>query len=173
MPLSCVRPGQGCTWWTGAALGSVPPLSAVPLLVEAVEDWWKCQRLTGCEEQFQALGWEVRTSALGARSGGLQALLLPRLTGGFTVVVDPESTPAQVDAAPALVRRWRLAHEYGHTFFYTRRPVPRRSRPPTVEEELFCDAFANALLGAAFWSVARAECLTIPTPSQEGIQFVG
>ncbi len=91
---------------------------------------------------------------LGAERSGLQALLMPRLSGGFEFVLDAAPTPEQAAAGAGghgLVE-WRLAHEYAHTFFYARRHVPRRPRPACREEELFCDAFANALLGAAWFS---------------------
>lgn len=89
----------------------------------------------------------MRLSRLGARDGGLQALLLPRV-GGFTAVIDPDPTPEQAAAGhpPQLVQGWRLAHEYAHTFFFARRHVPRRAAAASVDEERFCDAFASALV---------------------------
>ena len=75
-------------------------------------------------------------------------MLLPRLRGGFHIVVDPEPTPDQrrQGVPAAIVTGWRLAHEYAHTFFYAARCVPRRAAPATPAEEAFCDAFANELL---------------------------
>lgn len=136
-------------WWTGAAFASPPTAGDAPGVVLHVQRWWRAQSLWGCREQAQALGWEVRTARLGAERSGLQAVLMPRLSGGFVFVLDTAPTTGQAAAGaggPRLLE-WRLAHEYAHTFFYARRLVPRRPRPACREEEVFCDAFANALLG--------------------------
>lgn len=131
------------------SLAAVPPPANACHAVRQVEAWWRSQGLWGCREQVEALGWDVRVAPLGAADGGLQAMLMPRLSGGFALVVDPDPTPRQAAAGTrreGLVE-WRTAHEYAHTFFYARRAVPRRAVAPCVTEERFCDAFANALLG--------------------------
>jgi hypothetical protein len=131
------------------SLDAVPPPAGARHAVRQVEAWWRSQRLWGCREQVEALGWVVRIAPLGAADGGLQAILMPRLSGGFALVVDPDPTPWQ--AAAGTLRKglveWRTAHEYAHTFFYARRAVPRRAVAACAAEEQFCDAFANALLG--------------------------
>lgn len=146
-PLPGARPSDAA-WWTGAGLRAVPGAEAVSPVVDAVRDWWSREGVAGCEAQMARLGWAVRGTQLGAASGGLQALLLPRLSGGFTVVVDPDRTPAQIASQvdPVLVRQWRLAHEYAHTFFYRQRDVPRRGGRPGQSEEVFCDLFADQIL---------------------------
>lgn len=127
------------------ALREVPEADGVGRIVDAVKEWWSSEGATGCEDQMARLGWTLRENRLGAAAGGLQALLLPRLYGGFAVVVDPDLTPEQVAAQldPILVRRWRVAHEYAHTFFYGHGSVPRRGSRPGPAEEVFCDQFAN------------------------------
>ncbi len=42
--------------------------------------------------------------------------------------------------------RFRVAHEFAHTFFYRRGVPPRRAHHPGRVEEQFCDRFAAALL---------------------------
>jgi hypothetical protein len=100
---------------------------------------------------FAAMGWRVRVEEIEAVTGGQQALLLPRRSGGFTAVVDPRPTPLErASHVPAQrLRRARLAHEFAHSFFYTGGSPPRRSAPPTPAEERFCDAFAEAIAGRA------------------------
>lgn len=151
------QPAQADTWWTGAAFATPPPVTDAPAVVRSVQEWWDSQGLRGCQEQTAALGWEVRTASLGAAQSGLQAVLMPRLSGGFALVVDPEPTPEQaaVGVGPEMLFEWRIAHEYAHTFFYARRKVPRRPRQACCAEELFCDAFANALLGTTLISTGQ------------------
>lgn len=105
---------------------------------------------------MKVLGWSVEYRALDAARGGHRALLLPRLAGGFHVVVDPHPSPQEraEGVASDLVARWRLAHEYAHTFFYAPNHVPRRATAPSAAEEAFCDAFANGLFATALSSRA-------------------
>jgi hypothetical protein len=74
---------------------------------------------------------------------------------GFQLAVDP--TPrGGWDETPAAARlritrhrrRFRIAHELGHTLFFTRRRGcgPRRARPWAATEEDWCDEFARQLL---------------------------
>jgi hypothetical protein len=147
-------PGAGDAWWTGATFAQVPEPGQAGAVAEQVVGFWHNYGVEDARGMFDALGWTVRLSPLGASGGGLQALLLPR-PGGFTAVIDPNPTPQQAAAqhGAGVVRRWRLAHEYAHTFFYARRQVPRRPATASVEEEQFCDAFANALLDVSLSSV--------------------
>lgn len=108
------------------------------------------------EDLIAALGWRVVRRPLDATAGGLQALMGADGAGRFLFTVDERPTPVE---SAALVRaglghvarqatyRWRLAHELGHAFFYSddtsRRRLPRHE---SVEEERFCDRFADALL---------------------------
>ncbi len=126
-----------------------PRPSATSEVVDAVRRCWRRSGAWDCESQIKALGWSVEYRQLDAVRGGHQALLVPRPTGGFHVVVDPDPTPAQhaCGVESHTVIRWRVAHEYAHTFFYAHRHVPRRPTPPSADEEAFCDDFANELLG--------------------------
>ena len=99
-------------------------------------------------------GFRVREETLHAAEGRLEALLIPSRGGSFTIVIDSEPHGGWADVRPALRhelsrhrRRFRLAHEVAHTFFYDRsgdRPTPTVDR--TEGEERFCDHFAAALL---------------------------
>jgi hypothetical protein len=99
----------------------------------------------------ERLGWPIRYERLGAATGGQQAASLPRLTGGFTLLIDPDLTPTETasQAETSLVRGFRLGHELAHTLFYSETAPPRRSIEPSPLEEEFCDAFAWAVLGLA------------------------
>ncbi len=96
----------------------------------------------------ERFGWRIRVERLGARTGGQQAALLPRWAGGFTLLVDPDLTPAErsANAETAEAMRFRVAHELAHTLFYSETAPPRRAIPASRAEEDFCDAFARALL---------------------------
>lgn len=74
---------------------------------------------------------------------------------GFQIAVDPtprrgwDRTPARARARTARHRRrFRIAHELGHTLFFTRRRGygPRRACPWVATEEDWCDEFARRLL---------------------------
>jgi hypothetical protein len=93
------------------------------------------------------LGIPVRFQRMSAAKNGLQALLIPKLKGGFTIVIDPDPTPGrQEEADVADVYAVRIGHELGHTHFYTRGTPPRRCGPGGLEEERWCDQFSAELL---------------------------
>jgi hypothetical protein len=142
-------------WSTGAYLRTPPRGAEVGALVDEVRQFWREHGSAGCDSHIAALGWRVERQKLAAHAGGLQALLIPLLYGGFRFVIDPDPAPAQAAAGvpESVIFSWRLAHEYAHTFFYGRRAVPRRPSTPTRGEELFCDAFANVLLGTELSSL--------------------
>ena len=80
-------------------------------------------------------------------------LLRPRASGGFLVVLSERMATSQLGRAsaqwvtPQLLRPYVLAHELGHMLFYHRTTTPaRRAWPASDAEEVFCDAFAHALL---------------------------
>jgi hypothetical protein len=100
-------------------------------------------------------GVDVREVDLGAAEGGCEAVIAPRDTGGFVVMVDP--TPRggwsglQLEHRREVTRqrlRFRVAHELGHTLFYDCQPgrAPSRSSAGSKSEETFCDRFASSLL---------------------------
>lgn len=140
----------------GGRLTSVPHVRDVAALIEVVHN-----RLTSAlpglagaldpSRLCEYFGWHVRVERLGARDGGQQAALLPRWGGGFTILVDPDLTPAQRsdNPDPVIVARFRVGHELAHTLFYSETAPPRRAVALSPQEEEFCDAFAWALVSSS------------------------
>lgn len=101
-------------------------------------------------------GFRYRSVPLDTTAGGHEALLVPRVEGGFEILVDPlPAASLSFDDGRKQERLWRrrlrfrIAHEIGHSFFYDRRCRPaRRLLPHSDAEEVFCDQFASALLVA-------------------------
>ncbi len=99
-------------------------------------------------------GFKYQLAVLDTGCRGHEALLVPRVEGGFDILVDPVPTRGRAvhdEVARARLSRrrmrFRIAHEIGHSFFYDRRCRPaRRLLGHSDAEEAFCDAFANALL---------------------------
>jgi hypothetical protein len=96
----------------------------------------------------QRLRWvEVRLEPLAAKVGRQDALTCPRADRGFVIVVDPDLSPR--DAAEGRTLRqahdWRLAHELGHTYFFSGSPARRWVRW-SPDEESQADGFASILL---------------------------
>lgn len=92
-------------------------------------------------------GVEIVDAPLGT-DGAREALLAP-LPGRFRIVINSELSSATADeSVRRRRRRFRIAHELGHTFFYARGSSrPRRNLPVgTSAEERFCDDFARWLL---------------------------
>ncbi len=145
--------------WPGARLAHVPSPETVPRLVNQVCEWWGVLEPNHLdpEAMFAVLGWPVAAEALGAAEGSHQAMLIPRLAGGFTVLVDPDLTPDERGrgARPAHVQRARLAHELAHSFFYSDGVPPTRLMRWAPDEEVFCDRFASAV-AERDWPKAQA-----------------
>jgi hypothetical protein len=140
----------------GGRLTSVPHVRDVAALIEVVHNRLASALpgLAGTLDPYRLcehFGWQVRVEQLGARVGGQQAALLPRWGGGFTVLVDPDLTPAERsgNADPVIVARFRVAHELAHTLFYSETAPPRRAVALSPQEEGFCDAFAWALVSSS------------------------
>ena len=91
-------------------------------------------------------GIHVEAQHLDAPSGGLQALLIPMLRGGFTIEVDPRPAPPEAGVRRATLVRSRVAHELAHVLFYKPGAPPTRPDRPNDDEERICDEFASALL---------------------------
>ena len=72
------------------------------------------------ERLAAALGWSVRSKDLGAKSGGHQALLVPLLDGGFSILVDPWSPDAPDSSAGIRCRQFRIADELAHSILRAR-----------------------------------------------------
>lgn len=83
--------------------------------------------------------------ALGEREH--EAMILPSGLG-FTIVVNPALRARAMTQVGARRRtRFAIAHELGHTFFYSRdAATPRREHRPNRVEERFCHVFATGLL---------------------------
>lgn len=129
----------------------VPPLSEAVRLAAAV-------RATDREESdafdvetyCRRRGIGVRDDRIGSGRGGHEALLIPTDMGSFRIVVDSTMGRARARQDPVQRhrRRFRVAHELGHTLFYTAsagQPV-RRFEGGSRAEEDFCDEFARCLL---------------------------
>jgi hypothetical protein len=116
----------------------------------------------------RAGGFEVSRTTLSAASRQQEALLIPMDGNRFGISVDPTPPGGWSRIRPAIrgeLRshryRFRVAHEIAHTFFYDRsRDRPRRLLAGSLEEELFCDEFARALL-----LPLGAVCSRPPTPA--------
>jgi hypothetical protein len=98
---------------------------------------------------------EVVDRDLAAGGDGCQALLIPLRADRFRIVVDVTPRDGWAGVAASVRgevadhrRRFRVGHELGHTFFYSRKPdaLPRRILEGSDREERFCDEFARALL---------------------------
>jgi hypothetical protein len=113
------------------------------------------------------VGASPREADLGAARGGLEGMLVPLEHDRFRIAVDP--TPRggwgnrdSVERRSVAQRRWRfrVAHEIGHTLFYSRSvgTRPRRLSPcGSAAEETFCDEFAGALLVPRLAGATAAE----------------
>lgn len=73
--------------------------------------------------------------------------MCPRAAGGFLLVVDPDLSPADIEAGRDQrgAIDWRVAHELGHTFFFTG-DTPKRWVRWSPDEETEADRFALLLL---------------------------
>ena len=79
---------------------------------------------------------------------GREALLAPG-DGQLRIVVNADLTPGRAaEVVRRQRRRFRLAHELAHAFFYRRIGGQYRRLSPTgcADEEWFCDEFARSLL---------------------------
>jgi hypothetical protein len=145
-------------WWTGASFSAVPKPSLLPQVISACRNTWAEQRARDPISQIHELGWSIEMMDFDAALGGLQAVLLPVYTGGFRLIIDPNVTPEQKQAGLAKheVIRWRIAHEYAHTFFFGLTKVSTQRIPSSLPQELFCDAFASAITNVETSSVTQA-----------------
>ena len=103
---------------------------------------------------LERMGYRVQLRDLRAPEGGVQALVAPMEGGGFSIWVDDRPSASEAAAGhPARSGRhgwltqFRLAHEWGHTLFFTGTRLRRRSTCATESEEEFCDEFAYEVLG--------------------------
>lgn len=104
----------------------------------------------------RGLGCRLIHPRNGRGGSSIEATLRPRSSvDQFVLEVDPVPRHGWGDLPPAAQkalarhrRRFRIAHEVGHIYFFDRRPGrgPRRKRPWTEGEEQWCDGFARSLL---------------------------
>jgi len=171
---------QACGRWPHHPLTVVPPLREATTLAGAVRT--AVQGLRKASQPILDLarlaelgGFDIEERELSARRGMQEAMLIPRKPDRFVICVDPEPPGgwAKVDAGvQAPLRRhrmrFRIAHEIGHSFFYSRSGTePERCVGDSELQEAFCDEFARALLvpeqitarsrvtAAAVWRVHR------------------
>lgn len=85
---------------------------------------------------------------LGAFTGRQDALTAPRRNGGFLIALDPELAPSDTRAGRSTDEALdlRLAHEIGHTIFYSPGAPPVRWRQWRPQEESYADEFGSQLL---------------------------
>lgn len=130
-------------------LSYVPPVEQASWIATAVRRAWGVREGAAVDvaSQLAKLGWTVRVQDLDAPTGGLQAAMAPS-SDGFIFISDPRPGPDTFGRLPSSrdALNFRLAHELGHVFFYDQGTPPRRLTRESDEEELFCDAFAAALL---------------------------
>ena len=150
LPVRAVREGRP-SW----------PRLTVPLPTSETEALaWRLRASSGTgsgrvdvEALCRSAGCQVSLGSLRGANGGLQGLLIPTKPGRFKMIVDGqppglETTSAKLKAALLRHRRrFIMAHELGHTFFFSWRGARGyQHHPPGPEQERFCDEFARALL---------------------------
>lgn len=128
---------------------------------------------------LERLGWRIQLRELRAPGGGLQACLVPREDGGFSVWVDDRPSPAELNDPAAGQRgpdaplvRFRLAHELAHALFYAAGRPPVRRLPPADGEESFCDDVASLVLVPPVSSEGTMSAADIATASRAPIAAV-
>ncbi len=126
-------------YWSQPAFRWIPPLWRAEEMAETIVS---VTPATDVFELAEELDIPIRFCELDAKRGGLQACLVPNFDHPFEILCDTWSEPAQDDPIPQ-----RIAHELGHTFFYdwTKCP-PMHVTRPSIEEEEFCDRFAERLI---------------------------
>jgi hypothetical protein len=173
----------------------LPDISAARACAQRGAPWgWRTPQSRVVDPRLAArrLGICVRQATLNAKGGGTQAFLIPAFKekgSPFDIVVDPNLSPKELVALKrldpriqkefrALVIKFRIAHELGHSFFYSWEPRRRNQRPrmyfaqgrsyPTVTPdprhdrlEAFCDAFAFEFLAKGRGQPGRSALLDI------------
>jgi hypothetical protein len=85
------------------------------------------------------LNWQYREDTIGKENSTVQALLVPLRKGDFSLIINKkyQFTP------PEKLRL--VGHEIAHSLFYAPGYPPRRIISHSLEEEVFCDKFADYL----------------------------
>ncbi len=140
------------TAWPDRTLISVPPLREAEDLASELRRAFargpdaevaRCDLKTMCAVG----GFSVHVATISAPDRH-EALLIPKSSEGFDVIVSPLAGDFPKDHPTVRHRlRFRIAHEIAHSFFYDRRHSPaKRMIAGSAAEEEFCDRFASALL---------------------------
>lgn len=138
--------------WPDIAYASVPPLHDAERLASHVRRAVFGSDRTDVACDLKAIcvagGFVARKLLQSDDSSVCEAMLVPRVSGGFEIFVDSGlSDPQAPERVRRHRRRFRVAHEIAHSFFYNRSSTPaKRVLPGSEQEERFCDAFASALL---------------------------
>jgi hypothetical protein len=124
--------------WGGLRLARVPELDDVESVFrQAAVTWKRSLGATTADEAVNQLGWPVRVRDMAEAGTTIRSLLVPLLSGGFSIVVNGEHQPTESRIL------WLVAHEFAHSLFYTGQAPPRRIITHTPQEEDFCDRFAD------------------------------
>jgi hypothetical protein len=150
-------------YWSNILTWPAETYTAVPRLAEAERLAAAVRRAGGVGTTEPLLdltpicrlgGFRVTERRLFAARGGGQALLSPSQRNRFDIWVDPEPPGGWQDLDRDLCadlrrhrKRFRIAHEIGHSFFFKRSGgEPRRLAPDSERQEDFANTFARALL---------------------------
>ena len=94
-------------------------------------------------------GWKISRNPTFSAESKMQALLVPLLRGGFSVVLNTSSLPNSPEEAERQ-ETFLIGHEIAHSFFYKDAPgtIPHRigSKQTSQDEEAFCDEFGQAFV---------------------------
>ena len=151
--------------WPAEGLVAVPGDGEAAALAEAIRDAVLGEEreapLRDLQDVLALAGARAKPRKLGDGPGSLEALLMPLDGDRFAIHVDarpPGGWGARSEPVTAAHRaRFRVAHELGHTFFYSRPGGrPKRSLPDSPAQERFADRFAAELLVPAA-AVRRCE----------------
>jgi hypothetical protein len=138
--------------WPDIAYSAIPPLHVAERLASDVRRAVFGSDRTDVACDLKAIcvagGFVARKLLQNHDSTVCEAMLVPRISGGFEIFVDSGlSDPHAPERVRRQRRRFRVAHEIAHSFFYDRSSTPaKRLLSGSEQEEQFCDAFASALL---------------------------
>jgi hypothetical protein len=142
---------SGAQVWTRVRLNAVPRPEEVCALVRQVTAFWADEwSVVSPGDAVLAAGWQVKRRRFAADARDVRSLLIPRLQGGFSILVNSsrELTGNETD--------WLIAHEYAHSLFYRPGDPPARIIRPSVDEEGFCDRVADRIVGIGCRPSSRA-----------------
>lgn len=124
--------------WDGLRLAHVPsPTEAASVFDQVTVTCRASLGVSTVAQAVECLGWPVRTRRLSEAGSTIQSLLVPRLGGGFSIVLNADHNLTDSKT------HWLMAHEFAHSLFYYGQTPPRRIIPHSPQEEDFCDAFAE------------------------------